>query len=56
MLMFALLVADPMLNRTARVMVFKGRFRQRGREPAGADGTNGLDKTGGGGAEIDGLR
>lgn len=56
MFMFAFLVPDPMLDRTARVMTLKGCFGQRGGEAARANGADGLSETGGGWAEVDGFR
>lgn len=56
MFMFAFLIAEPMLDRTARVVTLKGCFRQRSGEAAGANGADGLGEARGSWTEVDGFR
>ena len=56
MFMFAFLVTESMLDRTARVMTLKGCFGQRSGEAAGANGADGLGETRGSWTEVDGFR
>lgn len=56
MFMFAFLVTESVLDRTACVMTLKGCFGQWSGEATGADRADGLGETGGSRTEVDGFR